>query len=265
MRTHRPGLVSEAGAVDLSVVVPCFQCRDTVAGTVDRLTAHLAELPLSWEVLLVDDGSTDGTGEVIRHRADGTRIVAICLPHNRGKGAAVAAGMLQARGACRIFTDADLPYELDAIDRCAVRVQAGSPAVFGNRLLDASDALDRSRLRKALGRAVRTVVGTFLGRNDVDTQCGFKGFAGPVADVLFAELRTDGFLFDVELTVILVRAGVELEFVPVKLVNQGASTVHLIPTALRSIREALGILRLRGDADGRVEALQRTISGDTIC
>lgn len=260
MGTHGSDLVSEVPPADLSLVVPCFQCRDTIDDTVDRLTVHLESLGLAWEVVLVDDGSTDGTDQAIRARADGDRVVAVCLPRNRGKGSAVAAGMLRARGACRIFTDADLPYELDAIERCVSRVRGGSDAVFGNRLLDASDARSRSPLRKALGGMVRKAAGMLLGRADIDTQCGFKGFSGSVAEVLFTDLRTAGFLFDVEVTRALVSSGARLEFLPVRLVNQGDSTVHLIPTALRSLREAWGLLRRPGVEDGKVEALRRALA-----
>jgi len=230
---------------------------DTVARCVAGLTSYLDSLPLSWEVVLVDDGSTDGTGDAIAAAADGARVVALRLPENRGKGGAVAEGMLRARGACRIFTDADLPYELDAIGRCVLRVRAGSAAVFGNRLLSESDAHVQPWLRKGLGRLVQSVVAFLIGRRDVDTQCGFKGFAGPVADVLFADMGTDGFLFDVEITLLLIRAGIELDFLHVVLVNQGTSTVRLLPTALRSLGEGWKIFRNRSGRSEKIEALKR--------
>lgn len=257
MRTRGADLASDAPRTDLSVVVPCFQCRDTIGATLDRLTSYLDTLELTWDVVVVDDGSTDGTADVLRTVADGTRIRPVFLPRNRGKGAAVAAGMLRARGACRIFTDADLPYELNAVERCASRVRAGSPAVFGNRLLDGSDSTAHSRSRRALSGMVRRIVGVFLKRNDIDTQCGLKGFAAPLAEVLFSDLRTEGFLFDVEVAATLVEAGIELDFVPVILVNEGASTVHLIPTALRSLRETWGILRMRKTNAEKIRAVRR--------
>jgi glycosyltransferase involved in cell wall biosynthesis len=227
-----------------------------VAESIARLTRYLDGLGARWELVMVDDGSRDGTGDVIDAHADGVRVIAVRLPANRGKGRAVSAGMLRARGACRIFTDADLPYRLGAIELCAELVRGGSLAAFGNRRLNGSDSSAQPWVRRAIGRVVQSLVGLLLGRSDVDTQCGFKGFAGPAADVLFADLRIDGFLFDVEISQLLVRAGVRIDFIPVVLLNRGATTVRLLPTALRSLSEGWRIFKSRGGSADRVRALR---------
>jgi len=233
---------------ELSVVLPCYNCAAQVDRSISDLSAHLDARGGSWEIVLVDDGSTDGTGDVLRDRADETRVVVRSLPENQGKGRAVAEGMKQARGACRVFTDADLPYRLDAIDRCADEIlRRGRPAVFGNRLLTTSDASAQPPLRRWAGRIVRTAMGTLLGRRDVDTQCGLKAFSGPLADALFPMLQIDGFLFDAEATLLLTRAGVPISFVPVELGTQSSSTVHFARTGLMTLREAWRIRRIRGE------------------
>lgn len=244
-----------AAPLDLSVVVPCFDCAETVGATIGTLTAYLDGTGMSWEVIMVDDGSHDGTGDVLDRHADSTRIRVIRLPRNRGKGQAVAAGMLQARGSCRIFTDADLPYSLDAIPLCVAGIQEGRAAVFGNRLLATSDSRVQPWVRRGLGRVVQSLVGVLLGRRDVDTQCGFKGFAGPVADIVFRDLRVDGFLFDVEVTLLLTRAGVGLDFVPVTLVNHDKSTIRLFPTGVRTLVEGLRVVRTGAEQRQKVAAL----------
>lgn len=244
---------------ELSVVVPCYECAPTVDRSIEALSGYLDAIGLRWELVLVDDGSRDGTGEILERWADGSRIVALRLPENRGKGRAVARGMLRARGACRIFTDADLPYELDAIPRCVTRVDGGSAVVFGNRRLEASDARRRPWHRTVLGGLVQWAVGGLLGRSDVDTQCGFKAFAGPVAEVVFGGLRTDGFLFDVEVTLVLTRAGVQLDFVPVVLVNHDGSTVHPFRSALRTLQEAWTMLREVEADDPRIVRLRSAL------
>lgn len=244
------------GAPDLSVVVPCYQCADAVGDSIEQLVAYLDALPLRWELILVDDGSRDGTGDVLLAHADVARVIPVRLPVNRGKGRAVSLGMKRARGACRIFTDADLPYGLEPIEWCVELVREGSLAVFGNRLLADSDARAQPWVRRGIGRVVQAMVGALLGRSDIDTQCGFKGFAGPVADVLFADLRTDGFLFDVEITLLLVRAGVRIDFLPVELVDRGTSTVRLLPTALRSLSEGWRIFLARGRSSRELTALR---------
>ena len=238
------------------MVIPCYQCADTLAESIAKLTRYLDALGAPWELVLVDDGSRDGTGDVIEAHTDGARVIGVRLPANRGKGRAVSVGMLRARGGCRIFTDADLPYRLDAIEQCAELVRRGSLAVFGNRLLTRSDSRAQPWIRRGIGRVVQSLVGLLLGRSDVDTQCGFKGFAGAAADVLFADVRTEGFLFDVEISLLLVRAGVRIDFLPVVLLNRGASTVRLLPTALRSLSEGWRIFNARGGSADRVSALR---------
>ena len=99
-------------APELSVVVPCYRCADRIGGTVAELSAYLGTLTPRWEVVLVDDGSPDRTGAVVEELADGSRIRAIRLPVNRGKGAAVAVGMTRSRGLCTGHLAQDIPEAL---------------------------------------------------------------------------------------------------------------------------------------------------------
>lgn len=230
---------------DLSVVIPCYNCEETIARTISLVCRHLDARPGSWELILVDDGSTDDTALILRNHADGERVIAVSLERNRGKGRAVTTGMVRATGTARVFTDADLPYELDAIDRCADRVLAGRRAVFGNRLVDGSDARAQPRLRRWVGAAVRAMIAALLGRRDVDTQCGLKGFSGPLADALFPLIQIDGFLFDAEATLLLTRAGVPISFIRVTLKDQDSSTVHFARTGITTVREAWTLFRIR--------------------
>lgn len=230
---------------DLSVVIPCYNSEEWIAQTISTVCRHLDERSGSWELILVDDGSTDDTGLILSNHADGVRIIAVSLERNRGKGRAVATGMARATGAARIFTDADLPYELDAIDRCADRLLAGRRAVFGNRLIDGSDGSAQSLLRRWAGAWVRSAMGTLLGRRDVDTQCGLKGFSGPLADALFPMIEIDGFLFDAEATLLLTRAGVPISFISVTLNDRDTSTIHFVRTGINTVREAWTLLRIR--------------------
>lgn len=233
---------------ELSVVVPCYDCQAQVARSVSTLRDHLDARGRSWEIVVVDDGSRDRTPELLASLADGARVIVRSLPRNRGKGGAVSEGMALARGACRVFTDVDLPYRLEAIDRCAERVlEHGHPAVFGNRLLEASDASAQPRARRWAGRFVRGATGRLLGRRDVDTQCGLKAFSGALADALFPLLTIDGFLFDAEATLLLTEAGVPISFVPVELRRQSRSTVGFARTGLKTVREAWGLRRIRDD------------------
>ncbi len=249
-----------ADAPALSVVVPCFDCADAVEDSLALLRTHLEGLGITWEIVLVDDGSADDTGSVVETLADGVKVRAARLPVNRGKGRAVATGMAMARGRCRLFTDADLPYRLDAVAGALDRVLAGHPAVFGNRRLAGSDARAASAVRRWASGLVRRVVGWALGRSDLDTQCGFKAFSGPLAEAVFPLLRVDGFLFDVELCLLLTQAGVEIEAVPVTLINQDTSTVHVLGTGLDTLAESWRLWRIRRRRAGDLEMLRAAAS-----
>lgn len=244
---------------ELSVVIPCYNSAASITRSVAELRSYLATLRRSSEIVLVDDGSGDGTRAVLDGLADEqTQVVA--LPENRGKGAAVASGMERARGRCRVFTDADLPYALGGIEACCVGVlDEGRPAVFGNRLLAGSDASAQPRLRRAAGGAVRVVAGSIVGRRDVDTQCGLKAFAGPVADALFPAVRTEGFLFDVEVVLRLCRAGIPLAFVPVELRAQDESTVGFLKTGPETLLELWRLWRM-SQAPLDLEALEASVT-----
>lgn len=235
------------------MVVPCFNCAASVSRSVEELRGYLGTLGRSWEVVLVDDGSTDDTASVLSELAD-ERTHVVTLAVNRGKGAAVAAGMRRARGECRVFTDSDLPYELDGLTECVVGVlDRRQPAVFGNRLLEASDASAQPRLRRWIGRLVRAVAGSIVGRHDVDTQCGLKAFSGPVANALFPMLRTEGFLFDVEVVLLLSKARIPISFVPVRLTAQDGSTVGFLQTGPETVRALWRLYRMsRAPMDMRV-------------
>lgn len=244
------------GVPELSVVVPCYRCAGTIADSVSLLTTYLEGLEPAWEVVLVDDGSPDGTGEVLDGLADGRRVRTLRLARNRGKGAAVTHGMRHARGRCRVFTDADLPYRVDSLGACFERVRRGSHAAFGNRRIAGSDEHVQSLQRRLVSKAVRGAAGALLGRHDVDTQCGLKAFSGPLADALFPMLRVDGFLFDVELSLLLTRAGVRIDFVPVVLVNRDESSVRLIGTGARTLLEAWQVWRGRRRTVEEMRALE---------
>jgi dolichyl-phosphate beta-glucosyltransferase len=224
---------------ELSVVVPCYNAAGVLGHSLSALTAHLGGLDRTWEIVLVDDGSEDGTWEVaVAAAAADARVTAVRLPANRGKGRAVSEGMARARGRCRIFTDADLPYRLDVIDRCAGMILDGPhAAVFGSRRLADSDASAQSLLRRCAGGIVQRLAGRLLG-TAMDTQCGFKGFSAEIAEELFPLLTIDGFLFDVEAALLLTRTGVPIAFVPVELVNQSPSTISLLGTGFHTLREA---------------------------
>lgn len=238
-RVERPPLV---GAHRLSVVVPAYREADRIATTVARLRTELGPLVGDdLEIVVVDDGSGDATADRAAE-AGADRVVR--LPANRGKGAAVRAGMLAATGRTRAFTDADLSYAPAQVAALATEVEDGWDVVVGSRRHAETSTLVRARrLRELGGRVVNLCTHAVLLSAPRDTQCGLKAFRGDVAAALFERARIDGFAFDVELLHLAERDGMSVREVPVEVVNAERSTVRVVRDGAVLVRDLGRILR----------------------
>jgi dolichyl-phosphate beta-glucosyltransferase len=219
------------------VIVPAFREERRIAATVVALRSTLGA---GTELIVVDDGSPDRTSEAAREAgADGV----IRLPVNRGKGAAVRAGMLAASGSTVAFTDADLSYSPDQLLRLRDEVEAGWDVVVGNRHHAEARTLVRSgRLRELTGRVFQLMTRVVLARRYGDTQCGLKGFHRAAATRIFGVARVDGFAFDVEVLWLAAHFGFAVTEVPVELASAEGSTVRLNVDPVRMVRD---LVRLR--------------------
>ncbi len=255
---HRRG--PAPGSVRLSVVIPAFQEADAIGAAIERIRAELADVAASGglEVVVVDDGSVDGTAEVARrHGAD--QVVAFGA--NRGKGAAVRAGVSVARGRAVAFTDADLSYAPAQVADLLDRVEQGWDVVVGNRRHgDTTTVAEASRLRALGGRAINVASRTVLAGTYCDTQCGLKAFRSDVAHLIFSHGLIDGFAFDVEVFHLAERYGLSLVEVPVRVENFDRSTVRVARDAALLLMDLvrIAVLAARGRYDlapGELEGL----------
>ncbi len=225
---------------DFSVVVPAFEEEGRITAAVERLREELL-VPGGVEIVVVDDGSRDATAEAAR-RAGADQVLS--LPVNRGKGAAVRAGMLASKGRALAFTDADLAYPPAQLLRLLHEVEAGFDVVIGSRRHVETTTLVRARrLREVSGRLFNLVSRLAVLPSYVDTQCGLKAFEAEAARVLFSRTRVDGFAFDVELIYLTRRYGLSLREVPVELANQQTSTVRLLRDGPLMMRDLLRVRR----------------------
>jgi dolichyl-phosphate beta-glucosyltransferase len=232
------------GDYRLSVVVPAYGEGFRVAESIDRLRADLNKIDVDGglEIVVVDDGSVDDTGE--QARAAGADQV---LRHetNRGKGAAVRTGVLAARGRTVAFTDADLAYSPDQLIGLLDEVEAGWDVVVGSRRHTDTTTLVRARrLREIGGRAINVLTRAVLLGQYRDTQCGLKAFRSDVARLIFRHTRVDGFAFDVEVFFLVEQYHLSLAEVPVRIENSTRSTVNVVRDALRLVRDLFRIRRL---------------------
>jgi glycosyltransferase involved in cell wall biosynthesis len=226
-----------SGDLRLSVVVPAYdegeQIEDAVRGLRDALASVAADGGV--EIVVVDDGSSDDTAAVAR--SAGADLV-VQLPHNRGKGAAVRAGVLAAHGRTIAYTDADLAYPPDQIEGLLHEVEQGWDMVVGSRRHTNTTTLVRARrLREVTGRVFNVLTSLVLLGQYRDTQCGLKAFRSDVAGVLFSKQRLDGFAFDVELFHLAERYHLSLTEQPVTLANTTRSSVRVVQAALRMMRD----------------------------
>lgn len=240
------------GELRLSVVVPAYRERDHIATAVATLRAALAPVARDGglEILIVDDGSGDGTADAAR--AAGADQV-LEQPENRGKGAAVRRGVLAAHGRTIAFTDADLSYSPDQIVRLLDMVEQGWDVVVGSRQHEDTTTLVRAgRLRELGGRAINLLTQVVLLGQYRDTQCGLKAFRGDVARLLFGRGRVEGFAFDVELFHLAERYRLSLTEVPVTVVNSSRSTVRVARDAVGLVRDLFRVRRWakQGHYDG---------------
>lgn len=228
-------------APDLSVVLPSYRAAALARCSVDRIRETLERERLSWEIIVVDDGGGDFEAEAF---AGDPAVRLLRLPRNVGKGAAVSAGMREARGRVRIYTDADLPYDSDLMPVMAAYIlDRGFHLVIGDRTLRSSSYhLKLGLMRRALSGVFSAFVGTIVTGGFFDTQCGLKAIRGDVADVLFRLIRIDRFAFDVELVYLALKYGADIKRVPVQLERNDTSSVRVWRD---SIRGAFDVLRIK--------------------
>jgi dolichyl-phosphate beta-glucosyltransferase len=246
----------------LSFVVPVFNEARVLATSLPTLAGYLTELVEArargetWELVLVDDGSTDDSVPMIEAWLEENAAVRephvarlLRLPANRGKGAAVRRGMLDATGAYVIFLDADLSTPLDETPGFLGSLESGYQVVLGNRRVAGAQITRRQpRLRETLGKCFTLLVNFALAPGVQDFTCGFKGFRRDAAQVIFERSTLDGWAFDAELVVIAQAHGLKLAQLPVAWHHEDDTKVKLLAAVLGSLRDLATITtrRLRG-------------------
>jgi len=209
--------------------------RETLATELD---------PEDVEILVVDDGSTDETADLAE--SAGARVLR--QPDNRGKGAAVRAGVLAAAGRTVVFTDADMAYSPSLVLQVLHEVEDGWDMVVGSRRHEHATALVQARrLRELGGRLVNRLTYLVLLGQFRDTQCGIKGFRSDIGKVLFARTRLDGFAFDVELFLIAEQDQLSLQEVPVSVENRAGSSVRLVADSMTLLADLFRIRKWVGE------------------
>src|SRR5262245_58694341 len=242
----------------LSIVLPAYNEEARLGPALDELFGYLhrrgaegregrpgaGELPPTVQVLVVDDGSSDGTADLVRARAETAagELELLTVPHG-GKGAAVRAGMIAAEGELVIFTDADMATPPDEIPLLVEALETVD-AAYGSRIQPDGKDMRASQppWRRALGKAFHTLASIWVVGPVQDTQCGFKGFRRDVARDVFGRQLITSIVFDVEVIYLVRKRGYSHLVVPIRWADRRGSRMH--PGLRLAIRVAWDLFRI---------------------
>ena len=233
-----------------SVVIPAYNEEKRLPAYLREITEYFDGRGEKYEVVVVDDGSQDGTGAVVKSLRDSCPALRLVqLPRNRGKGCAVRTGMLEAVGELRLFADADGATPIREVERLEEQITQGADIAIGSRALrDNTRTVQAKWHRIFFGQIFNAIVRCLSVRGIADTQCGFKLFRAQVAMDLFSVLQIDGYGFDVELLFVAQRRGYGIAEVPINWADQAGSKVRVAHDGLCMLHEVWVIRRneLRG-------------------
>jgi len=229
--------VSDVARPFLSVVIPAYNEENRLGPTVARIQEYLAGQSYTSDILVINNASTDRTGEVAR--AAGVRVID---EPRRGKGAAVRTGMLAAFGDYVLFSDADLSTPIEEVEKLLARVPDGYDIAIASRGLPASNIVKRQPwYRELVGRSGNLVVRMAAVRGIADTQCGFKLFPRELAQKLFRVARLTGAAFDVEVLFIAQRRGLKIAEVPVTWIDSPDTRFNRVTDSLDALKDLVRI------------------------
>jgi glycosyltransferase involved in cell wall biosynthesis len=233
----------DAGEPMVSIIVPAFNEAARIGDSIQKIDAFVRQSPLSFEVIVVDDGSVDNTAEVVKQaKAKGLRLIR--NDRNHGKGYTVRQGVLAAAGKYVLFTDADLSAPIEEADKLLdVALKDGADVVIGSRAVNRKYIeKHQSPLRELGGIVFNLMVRLLLGLRLHDTQCGFKLFHRQKSRRIFEEQTTFGFGFDPELLFLAKRNGLTIRETPVRWSHAEGSKVKFLRDGIRMF---LDLVRIR--------------------
>lgn len=249
MKLPAQNLYYNWGLASVSIVIPAYNEESRLPSTIEAILRYLSRPDsrwTDWEILVVDDGSRDGTAAVAErfHQRD-ARVSLLRNPGNRGKGYSVRHGMLAGRCEWVLFSDADLSTPIEELDNLytACREQ-GCDLAIASRAIDRSLIEQRqSLLRELGGRGMNLLMRLIVGLNVADTQCGFKLFSRDAAQRIFPLQTIDGFGFDPELLFIARKLGYRFCEIPARWKHVEGTKVRLVRDSIRMVGDFLRIRR----------------------
>ena len=228
---------------DLAIVVPAYNEAARIAATLQRLRDHLLTRDWRWEIVVVDDGSSDDTARVVEEVSAMDPRVRVQREPHRGKGGAVRAGLLASTAAYRFICDADLSMPEHELDRFMPPELGDADVAIGSREGAGARRVGEPLLRHLAGRGFNFAVRRLMVPGVQDTQCGFKMFTAAAVDAIFPYVTVDGWSFDVEVLYLARMRGLRLREVPIEWYYHRESRVRMLRDGVGMFRELLRMRR----------------------
>jgi glycosyltransferase involved in cell wall biosynthesis len=244
-----------------SIVIPAFNESARIPATLESVVSCIREHGWGAEVIVVNDGSTDSTADLVRAFArNAPEVRLIENPGNRGKGYSVRAGMLQALGEVVLFTDSDLSAPIEEAERLFAAIAEGADIAIGSRWLESGRQTHRQPFyRQFFGRCFNAVTRGIMGLRFADTQCGIKAFTREAAQTVFHLQTIERWGFDPEILFIALQRGFRVVEVPVSWAHDARSRISYLKDGIKMLEE-IAIIRwnaLRGRYGKRVAQAHR--------
>ncbi|HEY9680703.1 MAG TPA: dolichyl-phosphate beta-glucosyltransferase [Oculatellaceae cyanobacterium] len=215
---------------EISVVIPAYNEQKRLPSTLQSVHGYLTSKNYDFEIIIVNDGSSDGTVDTVQEFAkhhEGVRLIS--YTQNQGKGYAVRQGMLAANGDKVLFNDADGSSPIYELEKLSASLQKGFGVAIGSRAKqDASRTVNALAYRKFMGNFFNFIVQSLLLKGIQDSQCGFKMFTHEATQSIFSVAKENGFAFDVEILHVARMRGYKIDEVPINWTNVDGSKVNLV-------------------------------------
>lgn len=233
----------QENTVFFSIIIPSYNEQDRIAATLERVERYLSALGKPFEIIVVDDGSSDDMLSIVTDMAAASSVIRIIsYKPNHGKGYAVRQGVAAARGEYIAFSDADLSAPIEEIDKLFAAMEKGSDIAIGSRAIHGAEIPVHQPLYRELGgKALNLIIRALAVPGIRDTQCGFKLFRGNVARELFAKCFLDGWGFDVEILFLARKAGYCIAEAPVRWSHSEGSKIHPFSAAIKIIGDLIRV------------------------
>ena len=246
----------------LSIVIPAYNESARIENALERVMSCVQEQGWDAEVLVVDDGSTDNTAAIVQQwMSRFPRLHLVQNSGNRGKGYSVRNGLLQAAGEVVMFTDADLSAPMEEAERLLAAIADGADVAIGSRWMDRTrQTIHQPLYRQFFGRCFNWITRLVMGLPFKDTQCGFKAFKRPVAQVIFRLQTIERWGFDPEILFIARKLKYVIREVPVTWGHDERSRMSYLKDGMKMLEE-MAIIRgnsMAGRYDEDIAALKDT-------